>query len=371
MDFITILKEKVFKRYSLHVVLNKEKQYTVVNYHYSSVNEKFFNDLEKDLLLPIEQKNFNFGFLRQDFKGFKNASVQAFIRQKPTLEEFNNVFHSFYKNIQLPDLMSALYIKSDYFGNVAHSVYQPYILYLLKQDFNSQNIYPQDFLSALHFNFPSNDNNYTELKECLYSFLDTNLTRVKEKITHNDPVYALDALKKFEISLYDSIGKFIKPHDMKLFNCFWNNILIKKTEQNMLTKINNTFVFNLNYAYLSDIYPSIINEDIAYKTSHFIHNVINKYLNDYLTVDIIKKEPGFSQFVAQFTHNIEPKNLPDIIDRIIDIEIQINAEKKSSGKGYNITISQQQIDSLVSAMKYLSLNNKLPAKSISHKHLKI
>ncbi|MBY0539916.1 MAG: hypothetical protein K2P52_00675, partial [Campylobacterales bacterium] len=330
MDFIQLLKDKAFKRYSLHVVRDKDtNQYKLVPYN-EGIDEDFFRDLAIDLSLPINMKTFNFGFIRNDFKGFKNASVQSVIKQNISMEEFDNLFHSFYKNIPLNDLMNALYIKSDYMGNpTKNSIYQPYILYLLKQDFTHQNLYPDDFLNNLHFNFYITDNNYPQLKESLYTFLSTNISIVKNKFTqtYTNSSYADSQIKKFENNLYNKISKFIKPNDMKVFNEFWPHILITSNNNNMVTTVPNTFVFDLSHSYLSDTYSQVTNEAIAHKTTDFISDTINNNLSDYMQASIIVQNATHSRFVIEFKQSLTKQHIPDIFDSIIDIKIKTNQFK--------------------------------------------
>lgn len=374
MDFIKLLQEKAFKRYSLHVVRDKEtQQYKIVPYNGGS-DEDFLRDLAFDLSLPIEQKKFTFSFVRNDFKGFKNASLQSVIKENISKEEFDNLFHSFYKNIPLSDLLNAVFIKSDYLGNVTkNSPYEPYILYFLNQDFNHQNLYPSDFIRLLQFNFHINDNNYPALKEGLYSFLHTHAVEIKNKLslTYTNTDYADSQLKEFENCLYSVISKFIKPSDMSMFNEFWPRILIKSTNDSMITTVKNTLVFDLSHSYLSETYSQITNEAIAHATTNFIAGTINEHLDDYMHAYIIDQNSTHSRFVIEFKKSINKQHIPDIFDSIIDIKINTNQFKDNFLKKELTSIFEQGIDKLKKHMDYLKISDKLPEKSIKTAQNKI
>lgn len=374
MNFITILKEKVFKRYSLNVSLDQEtNQYKIVNYFDEPLNEKFYTDLEKDLSLPIPDKNFTFTFSIQEFKGFKNSALQSFIKHNPSKEDFNNVFHSFYKSIPAVDLFNALHIKTDAYGNSFKSIYEPYIIYLLNQNFTHQNFFSDDFLSILRFNYPINEKSYPELKESLYNFLSNHVDHIKSNFSNKseESEENIKNLKIFENSLYNRIDKFIKPHDMKIFSKFWPHILINNNNNNMLTKVDNTFVFNLNYDYLSHTFSEITNETIAKDTSIFINNVINNNFEEYLNSSIIHKGNDFSTFVLKFNKDIEQKNIPEIFEDIINLQIKTQQIKTYYLKSEFQVIWQTELELINKKLYCISLSNKLPSKNISEKKLKI
>lgn len=375
MNFITILKEKVFTRYPLVITLDKKSQYQLVSYSNEDLKEHFFLDLEKTLSLPLVDKSLKFSFSQQEFKGFKNYSLQAFIKQNPSMEEFDNVFHSFYKNFALSDLFNTVFIKNSYSGSLVKSPFEPYILYFLKQNFTHQKLYPQNFLSILNFNFPTNEKNYISLKESLYTFLHQHVNVVKKSFYLDDNNYDEKKLKDFESELYNCIGKFIKPHDMKIFNDFWPHILIKKTQKNMIVKVENTFAFDLNFSYLSDTFDQITNEEIARKTCLFINRVINEKFSEHLCSSITKETSEFSRFFIEFHSNIKIKNLPDIIEHIIELHINSNQIKNSYLKNEYQKIWDENIAFIDKLLLSISLSNKLedknPQSKFSNKKSKI
>lgn len=375
MDFIEILKQKAFKRYSVNAYDNKEGNgYEIASEYQGNLNEDFFHHLSENLSLPNEQKYLTFSFKRNDFKGFKNACLQSIIKHNPSLEEFDNYFHSFYKNISLNDLLNATYVKSDSYGKpIKNSVYQPYILYFLKQSFHHQSLYPNDFIQALHFNFHVTKDNYPDLKESLFTFLSQHAHFVKDKI-RNGSTYANNIdkqVKDFENSMYDSIARFIKPEDMKMFNSFWPRILIKSNNENMITKVDNTFVFDLNFAYLSDTYPQITNESIAQKTCHFINNVINNDLHEFLTSAILFEESTYARFYIHFQKSLNKDSIPDIFDKCIELKVKSNQFEDHFVKSEYREVYNEMLALLKKEVIYMDLKSQLPAKNVSEKKLKI
>lgn len=372
MDFITLLQDKAFKRYHLHAVRDTDtQQYKIASYNTGN-DDDFFHDLALDLSLPIERKKFTFTFLRDDFKGFKNTSVQSLIKLNPSWEQFDNIFHSFYKNIPLNDLLNAVYVKSNPFGNtITKSLYQPYIIYFLKQDFSHQDMTPSDFLQTLKFNFHVTENNYPELKETLYTFLKNHAFQVKNKIRNGYSGHIDNEVKKFENSLYDSIHRFIKLEDMKNFNEFWPRILIKSSSDKMITTVNNTFVFDLSHSYLSDTYPQITNETLAHKTCHFIKNIINGNLEDYMTASIIHQDCAISRFVIEFKQSLNKQHLPDIFDSIVQIQEKTNQFTENYLRTEYRTVFEQGIDCLKKQISYLNLSDKMPEKNMKEQKRKI
>lgn len=369
MDFIKTLQDKAFQRYHLHVIRDKDTQkYKIAPYN-EGLDEQFFHDLAINLSLPIEQKNFTFTFLREDFKGFKNTSLQSVIKQNPSWEDFDNFFHSFYKNIPINDLLNAVYVKTDYQSK--KSVYQPYILYFLKQDFSHQDISPLDFIQIFNFNFHVTDNNYPELKETLYSFLHTHAFNVKNKIRYGSASHIDNEIKKFENNLYNCLKKFIKLDDMKMFNEFWPHILIQPNNDKMITGVDNTFVFDLSHSYLSDTYPQITNESIAHKTCDFIATTINNFLDDYMNAAIIQQNSSVSRFVIEFKQNLTKQHLPDIFDSIVDLQANTDQFNHKFLKVEFKSVFEHGIETLKKQMSYLIISDKLPEKNIKQNYLKI
>lgn len=375
INFVKILKEKVFDRYSLGVGEDKynNHQYQIVKYR-GVKTEQFFLDLEKDLLLPIEKKNFTFLVNKNDFKAFKNLSVQSFIKEKPSMKEFDNVFHSFYKNISMVDLFNSVYIKTDYNGRaVKDSVFEPYISYFLQQDFKKESLYPQDFLKTLNFNFYITDKNYPQLKENLYLYLSTHVDFLREKISTGYSQDKEKQIKSFEDDLYSKLSKFLKPHDMSQFNQFWPHILIKSNEKPMMSKINDVFVFDLNYSYLSDTFSQITNESIAKDTCEFIENTINYNFSDYLSASIIGNYTTCSRFVLTYHKPFKNENMLDLFEKIIELKIKTNQFNSLYLREEYKEIKDQLMKSLKKELDYMNLNNTLVSteKKISEKKLKI
>lgn len=372
--FIKLLKEKIFDRYSLGVGQDKyqNNQYQIVKYH-GDYTDQFFKDLEADLLLPVEKKNFHFSLKNNDFKAFKNLSVQSFIKERPTLEEFDNVFHSFYHNIPVNDLFNAVYIKSDFFGNAAkNSVFEPYISYFLQQNFTQKNLYPQDFLKTLRFNFYITDTNYPALKENLYTYLSQHVDFLREQIKNGYAQNKEKEIKEFEDSLYDSLKKFLKPDDMKQFNLFWPHILIQSNEKSMMSKINDVFVFDLNYSYLSDNFSQITNESIAKDTCQFIENTINNNFSDYLSASIIQHDTTCSRFILTYHKPFKNENMIDLFEKIIELKIKTNQFNSSYLREEYKTIQSQSIKDLNTQLNYMTMSNAFTSdKKINEKKLKI
>ena len=134
MDFVKFLRDDVFPKYQCRINFIKAKNHYFFD-ESSRINylEQFLGDLEKDLLLPKANKKFKFvcyGFSRMDFK---EMVMRGVLSRSPSLEEFDNIFHSFYKNIDAVDLLKPHYIKSIN-GKLGLCPYVKYITYLLNQD---------------------------------------------------------------------------------------------------------------------------------------------------------------------------------------------------------------------------------------------
>lgn len=373
MNFIETIKQKAFKRYNVNAFYDEEnKTYNIANSYHEYINEDFFSHLKSDLALPKNEKSLRFSFHRNELKGFKNSCLQSVIKENPSLEEFDNYFHSFYKNIPLNDLFRAIYIKSDFNGKaVKNSVYQPYITYFLKQDFNHQNLYPDNFIKALHFNFDINKDNYPDLKESLYCFLSQHSSNLKDKIKNGYYNNIDEKIKEFETSMYEAIARFIKLEDLKMFNSFWPHILIKSNNENMITEVKNTFVFDLNYSYLSDVHPQITNETIAKDTCHFIQNIINHELSEFLTSSIIVEEPSYTRFYIHFKKSLNKESIPDIFDKCIELKTKTNQFQDHYLKPQYKEIHEKLLFLLKKEVNYMDLNSQFPAKNIIVKKNKI
>lgn len=385
MQFIDILKEKVFQRYPVNIVKDSiNGTYKFVHFKGNVNTEDFLNHLEKNILLPIEQKNFEFSFSLAS-KGFKNSCVQSFVKYKPSIEEFNNVFHSFFKNIHYTQLFSALYIKTDFQGYATkNSIYEPYILYLLKQDFTHQTLKQSEFIQTLTFNFHITDNNYTEFKESFYLFLKNHIPSIKKNIFSNcnenitndkNNENNLISLKEFEVDLCAATKKFIKPQDIKQFNIFWPHIIIQKdnNENNtsILSDVHNTFLFDLNFAYLSENYPLIDNQILALNGCNFINSFINLNLNGVLESSIIIKKDNFCRFALTFNKDIKQNNIKDLFIDILELQSQYNLFIKHSVEFELKESFENSISLLKKKLEIKLLKNKLPLKNQNLKKNKI
>lgn len=324
MDNKSVLElvKKSFNRFSLGISIDRKLGiYKVDRYCNSSdITAQFFDELDTCLKTGNKIK---FYIPQDDFKGLKNAIIKGFIKENNSMNDWALFFDTFLFNFPLQSILNTLYIQPSWNGSIPNSSFKPYISFLFKQDFNYQNFNHQNFLRLFDFNFSNSANDYPELKEFLFSFVSNHIEPVKNSIQlyYSNKEQCDKNMKSFELDLYSQISRHIKLEDLKIFNQFWPSILIKSENKSMMTEVNNNFVFNLNFSYLSDNYDQITNHNIAFNTCEFINNTINENFSDSLESYILNHNETDCKFLIHFKKEFKKELLIDLFESIIQLKI--------------------------------------------------
>jgi hypothetical protein len=369
-DFIKLLKEKFFDKGTASVYWQKDYSNQTNGYAFKKYAshgdpaEQFLLELETDLAKPIEKKSFKFTI--REMKALKRTTLLSFIKSNKSLEDFENVFHSFYKNFGMDDLFNNFHIKGDFNGQIPKNhPYSPYILFLLKQDFTSnQSFSPDNFMKALSFNFKSNENNYVDLKESLYAFLNTHYEKAKEQ---NAGSYLKEERNRsFDLQVYERIKKHIRENDLVGYSKFWKSILIKEQSQDLFTVPKEEFfVFNIQHAYLTNNYSSLTNSEYAKSACEFVGNFFNSNLKEYLNITLIKQEDSFTRFVCEFKQpTFKKENLQHFINSALKLHEDCNLIQTNYLRNEYRAKYEEGIAKMRKELTYFVLDNTVPTKDV-------
>lgn len=367
VDFIKLLKEKFFDKGTAGVYdpkIHFNHKYALKTYaSHGDITDKFLKRLEVDLAKPIEQKSLTFAI--REMKGFKRTSLLSFIKQNNSLKDFENVFHSFYKNFGIDDLFNNLQIKADYSGRIPKNhPYSPYILFLLKQDFTSNESFcPDNFLKALSFNFNSTNENYVDLKESIYAFLNNHYEKAKQQ-AGGSYLNKEERIRSFDLQVYERVKNYIKEDDLGLYDKFWKSILLTEKAQNLITIPQEYFfIFNIEHSYLTNKYPSLTNSIYAKSSCEFVRNFFNASLSEYFNLNIIQQNDLFTQFVCEFK---QPTLKKENLQHFIEASLNLHAECKFIENNYLKYEYKDKYESGISKMKkeitYFVMENTIPTK---------
>jgi len=320
--FAVDLVKKSLDRFSLGIEIDKKTGlYKIDRYcNNSEITKQFLEKLNESL---INGNKITLKIPFDDFKGFKNSVLKGFIKDNQSMDDWTQFFNVFLYNIPFSSFINALYIKPLWNGNIPNSNLKNYLSFLFKQDFNHQKFTPDEFLKSFNFYFSTKENDYPDLKEFLFTFISNHIHQPRKLIpTYYSNQEQIDSnMKSFELELYSKISNHIKLDDLKLFNQFWPSILIKSENKNMMTQINDNFMFDLNFSYLSDTYKQITNDKIALNTCEFISNIINNNLSEFLDSYILSNTNTDCKFLIHFKKPFNKELLIDLFESIIQLKI--------------------------------------------------
>lgn len=362
------LKEKLTESPQAGVYRDNEGVYRIKSFaSYDDVPEEFINDVEKELSKPIEQKTLFFKVFNSN--RFKRNLLLAYPKHD-AFEEFENAFHSFFKNFSAEDLFHVFDTTNYLNTKKTNHPYDPYILFLLKQDYSNQPSFsPSLFLNILRFKFTSNPQNYLELKESLYCFLDTHYLKAKESYSkYSDEETKDRKTKEFDLEVFHHVKKHIKSEEINQFEKFWPSIIIDKSQKNtFLVEPKETFyIFNIQNAYLNDNFPSLSNIEYAKKGCQFIESFINKNFSDYLELTILKTEDQFCQFLAKFKNqSINKENISYIFNSVLTLNEELSSlDNHSLRKQYSEKYNEG-FEKIKKEIHYITLKNILPENTLN------
>lgn len=262
----------------------------------------FLSDLEKDLKLPLDKKTLKFH--AYNMLGFKNDLLRL-VMKNATYEEFDTTFHSFFKNFPLQEIIDFFYQRpsKNYFTNKQPSSYKdPYVLYLLRQDFRSVSSMDKKlYFNFLNFRIQPNDQQYLELKESLYMFLDNHHEKAKATLMRNThDTYQQKILKDFELQVHQLVTRHLKKEDYGIFNKFWSSILKSDNAQDMISiSEDKFFIFKVNHSYLMNNYPSILNTIYAQKACKHVMQYIQEEFGEHVYLSTFKEDDTFTQIACE------------------------------------------------------------------------
>lgn len=247
---------------------------------------------------------------------------------------------------------------------------------MLKQDYTKNiNFNHKEIVESLSFNFNSK-NNYLELKESLYMFLQKNYSKTKEgylKYYKNSSKEELELEKSFDLLIYEKIKKHIKEEDLNYYKDFWKSILIKEKATKFLIEPKEIFyVFDIQYAYISERFSSINNSMYAKEACEFVSNFISNQFSEDVSISIIKKEDLFSQFVCEFKNkNINKENIQEIIIKSFNLFENCKLTQHKYIRNEYLNIFEDTIKEIKKDISYFNLNGDLKTNRNQNKKIKI